>query len=249
MAPLVTVVIAAFNGERFIADAIESVLAQTHPDVELIVVDDGSEDGTVAIVEGYGDRGVRVIRQANAGPAAARNTGIAAGTGGYVCYLDHDDLMPPRRLEQQVAELEARPEIGVVLGLASFEMLEEGMQPPIWAGYNPELHEDLAPPRFSPPTLLARREAFEELGGFSSEVLYTEDADFVLRANDLGVGTGLLDEPALVHRVHETNLSHDIPVQMSGMIRTMKRRIDRHRAQPSLGPGLSGPRQPQRPAH
>jgi len=102
---LVTAVIPAFNAERFVAEAIESVLGQTHPQVECIVVDDGSTDHTAEVVERYGER-VRLLRQRNAGVSVARNNGAAAGEGAFVAFLDADDRWHQAKLERQLARLQ-----------------------------------------------------------------------------------------------------------------------------------------------
>lgn len=111
--PLVSVVIPAYNAARRLRPTLESVLAQTYRPIEIVVVDDGSDDGTSTIAASFGPP-IRCIRQPNAGAAAARNRGIAASRGTYVALLDADDLWLPRKLEIQVAALQAQPEVGAV---------------------------------------------------------------------------------------------------------------------------------------
>jgi glycosyltransferase involved in cell wall biosynthesis len=110
---LVSVVIPAYNRERLIGAAIDSVLAQTYREVEVIVVDDGSKDRTCEVVERYGAP-VRLVRQANGGAAAARNTGFRHARGEFVALLDSDDVWHPWKLEAQVRLLRARPRVGMV---------------------------------------------------------------------------------------------------------------------------------------
>ena len=105
--PLVSVVIASHNQARFLGESIESALGQTHPRVEVVVVDDGSTDQSPAIAGGY--KGVRLIRQENAGVSAARNAGVAVATGDLVVFLDSDDRLPPEALATGVRELAAEP--------------------------------------------------------------------------------------------------------------------------------------------
>ena len=102
MTSLVSILIPAWNAERWIAATIESALAQTWIAKEIIVVDDGSTDRTLAIARGFGDRGVRVITQANQGAATARNTAVRAAHGSYLQFLDADDLLHPRKIEAQL---------------------------------------------------------------------------------------------------------------------------------------------------
>lgn len=111
--PLVTVVMPVFNVERYIAIAIRSVLKQTYEKFELLIIDDGSKDGSVEIAEGFLDPRIRIIQQANRGLAGARNTGIRNARGKYVAFLDSDDAWAPTKLEVHVEHLERRPCVGV----------------------------------------------------------------------------------------------------------------------------------------
>jgi glycosyltransferase involved in cell wall biosynthesis len=113
--PAVSVVIPVHNRARFIADAVGSVLRQTYDDLEVIVVDDGSTDGTVQVVEALADRRIRIVaHDGNRGIPAARNTGLEAARGRFIAWLDSDDIARPNRLAVQVAFLEAHPEAAMV---------------------------------------------------------------------------------------------------------------------------------------
>jgi glycosyltransferase involved in cell wall biosynthesis len=111
--PTVTVVMPVYNVQRFVADAMASVLGQSFEDLELILVDDGSTDSSLAICERLADSRTRIIRQANRGLSGARNTGIAAARGRYIALLDSDDLWEPDKLDRHVAHLLANPDVGV----------------------------------------------------------------------------------------------------------------------------------------
>lgn len=114
-APRVTVVIPVHNRAHYIGSAVESVLAQTYPDFEIVVVDDGSTDATPDIVRGFADPRVRLERhETNLGIPAARNRGLDAARGEYIATLDSDDLAHPKRLERQVAFLDAHPDHAIV---------------------------------------------------------------------------------------------------------------------------------------
>lgn len=110
MTPLVSVLIPCFNAERYLAQTLEAVLAQTWPALEVIVVDDGSADGSAAVAEAFAPRGVTLIRQANAGAAAARNRAFAACRGDYIQFLDADDLIDPDKIALQMARLAGAPD-------------------------------------------------------------------------------------------------------------------------------------------
>jgi glycosyltransferase involved in cell wall biosynthesis len=111
--PLVSVVIAAYNGAQYLPEAIDSALAQTYPKVEVIVVDDGSTDSTAEVVGAYGAR-VRYLYQQNAGTAAARNTGIQSAQGELIALLDQDDRWLPEKLARQVPLFFDEPRVGLV---------------------------------------------------------------------------------------------------------------------------------------
>jgi len=111
--PIISVVIPMYNVERYIEKAIDSVLAQTFTNFEIICVDDGCFDGTLAKVKKYTDRRIRIVRQENKGLAAARNTGIDAALGMYIALLDADDFWAPQKLELHVKHLQFNPSVGV----------------------------------------------------------------------------------------------------------------------------------------
>ena len=125
--PLVSVLVPAYNLERYVAETVESVLAQTYPHVETIVVDDGSRDGTLDALRPFEARGVRVIAQHNAGACVARNRALAEARGDYLQYLDADDLISPDKIERQV-DLLSRSPTGC-LAICGTVYFEDGTDP------------------------------------------------------------------------------------------------------------------------
>src|ERR1700722_20888411 len=115
----ITVAIPVYNSEHCLRETLESALAQTFPAHEIIVVDDGSTDGTAALVQSFGDR-VRYIRQENSGASAARNNAIQHATGDWIAFLDHDDLFQPSKLDKQRAVIEANPQFVVIYSAFTF---------------------------------------------------------------------------------------------------------------------------------
>src|SRR5262249_53533770 len=115
MNPLVTCIMPAFNAERYIAEALETVFAQAHRPLEIIVADDGSTDGTAQVAQRFCARG-RYGRQANAGPPLARNHGLRLATGEFISFLDADDRWAPEKLALQLGQFAARPTLGVSVG-------------------------------------------------------------------------------------------------------------------------------------
>ena len=124
--PRVTVIVAAFNGERFLRETLESVFAQDFDSYEVVFVDDGSEDRTGEIAQSFP---VRYVRQENQGLPAARNAGLALARGDLVAFLDDDDVLPPTKLRVQARYLDEHPETGCVLGRQEW-IVEEGVEPP-----------------------------------------------------------------------------------------------------------------------
>ena len=114
MHPTVSVVVRVYNAERHLREAVESVLAQTFADFELLAIDDGSNDASVAILESYGDPRIRIVSQPNGGKIAAAQRGLAEARGRYVAILDADDRSAPERFARQVAYLEAHPDVVMV---------------------------------------------------------------------------------------------------------------------------------------
>jgi glycosyltransferase involved in cell wall biosynthesis len=218
---LVSVVMLAFDEEAFIAEALESVLAQTYAPVEVIVVDDGSTDRTAEIAEGYG---VRVLRRAHTGMSAARNAGVSAARGEYWTLFDADDVMPPKRLELQVAELERRPELGMVFGLTEAFVTPGEPRPPHW---NPAW--DDGPFTGCAGTMLARRALFALVGPYDEALQRSRDLDWIVRAKDLGVAAANIDALTLRYRIHPGNASADRPAVSSAMLGVLRESLARRR--------------------
>jgi glycosyltransferase involved in cell wall biosynthesis len=221
-APLVSVVMPALDEEAFIAEALESVLSQTYAPVEVIVVDDGSSDRTAEIAEGYG---VQILRRPHGGEAAARNAGLAAARGEYWTVFDADDVMPPERIERQVAELERHPELGIVLGLTEAFVTPGEPRPSHW---NPVWDEGPFPACTG--TMLARRDLVKLVGPYDVGLRVACDLDWIARAKDLGVGAGQLDLVALRYRIHPGNASADRAAVSSTMLAVLRHSLRRQRA-------------------
>jgi glycosyltransferase involved in cell wall biosynthesis len=235
---LVTVITPVFNTERYLAEAIESVLEQDYEPVEMIVVDDGSTDGSADVAARYDE--VTLIRQENQGQAVARNVAIEAGSGEFVTPLDADDLMAPGRLSRQVGFLTANPGVAAIIGRQRV-ILEEGAPPTPWMsdprtaldleGADEEQlrAEGLLP--FSPPmTMTIRREMFDLVGLFDPTFPVGEDIDFLFRLEQTGFHLERSDELAIYRRVHGANLSYDEAGVRKSVARSFKHRLDRLRA-------------------
>lgn len=235
--PLASVVIPAYEAERFIGGAIESVLAQTYEPVEPIVVVDGSADRTAAVARSY--PGVTVLEQENAGPSAARNRGFAASKGKLVAFHDADDTMTADKLEVQIGHLLANPGVGCVLAEQEIDV-EPGAELPFWVeGSEVETVMPPRPPEMAdepfvhPMTMVIRREVFDLVGPFDESMRAAEDFDWMLRAVEEGVEIARLSEVLLHRRIHPASLTQDAAASRAGLFRAFKARIERHRARAS----------------
>ena len=193
MNPLVSIVVPVRDGERWLADALESVLAQSYEPIETIVVDDGSADASAEIARRLG---AKVLKQPGLGLGVALNNGVQATTGAYVGFLDADDLFPPRRVDSMMSVLLARPDVDGVYGL-----MEE---------FEDETHSgrDARPPALSRlrQCLLFRRAVVERVGAFNQELAVAETIEWVARAVAEGVVFITIDEVVLRRRLHDSNM-------------------------------------------
>jgi glycosyltransferase involved in cell wall biosynthesis len=184
--PQVSVVIPSYNAARFLPLAIESILTQSVPPHEVIIVDDGSTDDTSAVLAALDAASVRVIHQPNRGPAAARNTGIAAATGDLVALLDADDIALPQRLAIQIAALGKDPDLALVS--SGYEWIDEAGQQLPWPYHSWRHYPDLNQLRtwlfdcpIVPSATMLRRSAWSSVGGFSEHLIGPEDWEFWMR--------------------------------------------------------------------
>jgi glycosyltransferase involved in cell wall biosynthesis len=185
--PLVTIVIPCFNAAPTIAMALAAARAQTYRPIEIIAVDDGSRDDTVAILERHSADDLRIIRcERNGGAAAARNRAIAVANGTYLAFLDADDSWAPDKLTRQLAAIDAHPEMVMVGCRAEVERLEGGREP-VNANREPPqgaeawrniLHHSF----YVPSVIVARTDATRRIGGFTAAMRAGEDdQDFFIR--------------------------------------------------------------------
>jgi glycosyltransferase involved in cell wall biosynthesis len=207
-----SVVIPAYNAERYLASAIRSVLSQTFTETEIIVVDDGSTDGTAEVVESFGDR-VFAIHQHNSGPSVARNIGMKAASGEYIAFLDSDDLWMPRRLEQMVGRLDTDKDLGFVTSDA-YLINEDRPTPLRYYGTlvdpspfdSGDLGYWIVRQNFVFTGVVVRTELFDRHGTFMPNIL-AEDWDLWTRFILEGSGVGLVDSPLGYYRVRQAGLT------------------------------------------
>lgn len=200
--PAISCVVPVFNGADLVGEAVASLMAQTLPPAEIVVVDDGSTDGSAAAAREAGDGRLRVVRRANGGQARARNAGLAAARCGLISFLDHDDLAPPGRLAGLAAAL--RPEEAGVFGTwRNFWApgLEREAEDPANA------HLTGVQAQLSLTAGLIRASAFRAVGPFEPAFGNYCDLRWLLAARAKGLVFGRIGAPALERRIHRRNIS------------------------------------------
>ena len=202
-APLVTAVVPTLNAADTIDRALASIAAQTYPAIETIVVDDGSQDGTRAIVAGWTDCGVTLVSDPGGslagGPAAARNRGIAAASGQYVAFLDADDAWRPEKTERQVASMQAEADVTLCVTDGRFIEPDGRLQRHIYTGTPPvagrEAWRTLIRYSFVHTScMMADRATLDRLGGFDPSLTVGEDQDMWIRLARAGTVAVLEDD-------------------------------------------------------
>jgi glycosyltransferase involved in cell wall biosynthesis len=227
--PLVSVVMPAYNSRQYIDAAIDSLLAQTHPHLEIIVVDDGSTDGTGDFVQTqYGEQ-VRLIRQTNMGPSVARNRGIAEAQGAYIQFLDADDLLLPEKIERCLAIFAEKPALGVVYttcrfvdadGSTPLDRAIHGLVPgDVFCSMLTNYHHAIML-----HAALIRRSALLAVGGLPDNPKHrcAEDLDMFLRLANAYEFAGI-DEPLVVYRKHGNEITKQRYCMAHGRLLTIQK--------------------------
>lgn len=235
-APLVSVVIPTHNRSHLVGRAVASVLGQTCPDLELIVVDDASTDDTAGVIRGFGDARIRYLRHdSNLGAPAARNTGISNAVGDYIALLDDDDQWYPRKLEEQVSKFTRVPEtVGLIYCGHELRREDGGLL----KTYLPEDRGDvrlrlLVGTTIGSPTPLIRRACFQAVGLFDETLKSCQDWDMWKRISDRYEFDYVPDVLAIVY-LHERQISSDF----SSMIPGRTRMVEKHLAEFSRHPEI-----------
>jgi glycosyltransferase involved in cell wall biosynthesis len=201
--PKVSVIIPVYNGANYLCEAIESVLAQSFLDCEVIVVDDGSVDDTWSIIQGFGER-VKGFHKENGGVASALNSGIRQATGSYVAWLSHDDLFLPLKIENQLRFIHTHPEY--VACYTDYDLIDaQGiLLKNVRAPWYPRLEAIctlIGKMYINGSTMMISRAIFDQVGYFGEDLMFTQDVDMwirILRNFEIGH----LGETLTQHRLH-----------------------------------------------
>lgn len=219
--PLISVVIPNYNYAHYLPQTIESVLSQSYPRVEIIVVDDGSKDESTTIVEKYGER-VRLVRQQNQGVAIARNRGVAEASGEFVAFLDADDLWLPTKLERQVERFQNEPDLGLVhCGVEEIDESGAHLRTRL-DGLEGQVATDLllfkrAVILGGGSALMVAREVFKTIGGFDVRLSTSADWDFFYRIAARH-RVGFVREVLVRYRMHGANMHGNIRLMEDDMM-------------------------------
>jgi glycosyltransferase involved in cell wall biosynthesis len=218
----VSVIVPCRDTSRFLGAALDSILSQDPPLLEVIVIDDGSADTSPSVARSYGGV-VRCVSQAPAGIAAARNHGVRLAAGALIGFLDADDIWPAGSLAHRIGILADDPDVDCAYGVV------ETFADPETPG---NVTAFLPPPRPArlAGAMLARRSVFDRIGGFDTELSIGETLDWVARLDDHGVVTRATDHVVLRRRVHASNTVRRLADRHNDYIRVMRAALHRRRA-------------------
>ena len=207
--PRVSIIIPVYNGERYLQQTLESVFAQTHTDYEVIVIDDGSTDNTLQILESNKDS-IRYVTQENQGVSAARNRGLYLARGELVAFLDADDLFLPHKLEKQIAVFDRFTDVGIVN--SGFRIINDADNTIVevkWWKDIPKLNDEawLLYKPVLPSAMMFRRFWLERVGGFDRRFFAGEDIDITLRMIAEGCKAQWLNEITTCYRIHNSSVT------------------------------------------
>jgi len=222
----ISVIIPVFNTEKYLAEAIESVLSQTLKPTEIIVVDDGSTDKSIEVARQF-EPLVRIISQVNKGAGAARNTGIQEASGDFLAFLDADDFWTENKLELQLSYLRNNPKTDMVFGY-----VEQFISPELPDEHKSKLNLELGKMQgFVAGAMLIKKATFLKSGLFNEKLELGEFIDWFSRAKDLGLTFHVMDEIVLKRRIHTTNMGIYKKQHLKDYTTLLREAIARKRAQ------------------
>jgi glycosyltransferase involved in cell wall biosynthesis len=222
---LVSVIIPVYNGDRYLAEAIQSVLAQTYQPIEIIVIDDGSTDDTAEVAQSFGSL-IRYDYQLNSGSSAARNRGIELASGEFIAFLDADDLWLEDKLALQIEAFNINPDVDIVCG-----HIKQFHSPELDEITKAKIH---CPPEIMPGNIpsvvVIKRDAFSRVGLFHNEWQMGEFIDWYVRATEQNLKTLMLPNLVALRRLHSTNKGVQQRQNLNQYVRILKASLDRRRA-------------------
>lgn len=219
----ISVIIPVYNGERYIAEAVGSVLAQDYPRIEIVAVDDGSTDRTAELLRSYAN--VHYVCQSRLGASAARNNGVRCSSGDWLAFLDADDLWTPGKLKVQKDALRSDPSLDMVFGY-----VEQFYSPELEASLKSKIKfAEGSMPGYVPGSMLVRKDSFLKVGFFNEAFKIGEFIDWYTRALDYGLNGHLAREVVLRRRIHDANTGIRERDSRKDYLRVLKASLDRRR--------------------
>ncbi|MFT5641877.1 MAG: glycosyltransferase involved in cell wall biosynthesis [Cyclobacteriaceae bacterium] len=218
-----TVVIPSFNQGKYISETLDSIIQQTHPVDEILVVDDASTDDTCQIIKNKFPQVRLLINSSNQGPSYSRNFGIESSTSDLITFLDADDLWPEDKIQWQYDYLIQNPNIDMVAGFGDYFFSEKIDQNDVRRKYlegKPHFNAYLG-------TFLIRRSVFDRIGMFDVEMRLSEDQDWFMRSKEAGVSLEVKEKISLKKRVHDANTTDGLSFKDSGFIQALRNSIRR----------------------
>lgn len=222
---LISAIIPVLNGEAYLQQAVQSILQQTWPNTEIIVIDGGSSDGTANLVKQHLPH-VRYFYQENAGIGAARNHGIAQSKGEYIAFLDADDYWLKHKLQQQMQVFVNKPDTEMVFG-----HIKQFHSPELSQEERDRLHcpDELMSAEL-PSTLLCRPEVFARVGPFETRWKVGQDVSWIMRARELKIRAVVIPELVYMRRLHNNNNGNTKSEDFGDRLKIIKAMLDRRRA-------------------
>ena len=216
--PLISVIIPIYNGEKFIENLLEQLSKQQYSPMEVIVVDDGSTDGTAKLLSKF--TSITYIYQENAGPAAARNRGLQFAKGEFIAFLDCDDLWSETHLISLIQHFQNNSELAIVKGQ---------IQDQVMFKHGNENHE-LSYFNCLLGSCIIRKSTFEKIGSFDEELTYCEDMDWFTRAWEHNVPLKKIDQVSLYYRRHEQNMTNNVTSRRQFRMLYYKKKLQREQS-------------------
>ena len=219
----ISVIIPFYNGASFLREAIESVLSQEYSNIQIIAVDDGSTDQSVEQILSINDSRIKIIKQQNAGAAEARNTGVQAASGDYLCFLDADDVWDKNKLKLQIQALEENEGVNMIFGQVK-EFNDASVLKNI--SFIPEEKTFVG---YSPIALLISKSDFNKVGAFQGKYKVAEFIDWYDRAKQLGLKEIVLPQIVAYRRIHSGNVDRLHRPDVKQYVAVLKEALDRRR--------------------
>lgn len=218
--PIISVIIPVYNTEKYVADAISSVLAQNYPNLEIIVVNDGSTDGTLEVLKSFGDK-IKIINQENQGQSVARNIGVQQSRGSIIGLLDADDIWTTNHIELLLPHL---------MGDNAYDIARGYTQ---WVTQLGTVNEIRQEPVWQPVSLgagLYKKSIFDTVGWFDPEMRQGQDLDWAIRCRECNCKEKMITETTQMYRRHENNLTNDPERFKRGQADSLLKKIARTKA-------------------